>query len=68
MASQGVDLEGNSTFANRAMSEITGWELHELIGRNQHQMLHHSHKDGSPHLSGVPGIPDLSRQHTALHR
>ncbi|MCB1751490.1 MAG: PhnD/SsuA/transferrin family substrate-binding protein [Gammaproteobacteria bacterium] len=43
----GVDLEGNSTFANRAMSEITGWGLDELIGRNQHQMLHHSHKDGS---------------------
>ena len=47
----GVDLEGDSTFANRAMSQITGWSAHELIGRNQHQLLHHSHSDGSPHLS-----------------
>lgn len=47
----GVDLEGNSTFVNRAMSEITGWSEQELIGRNQHQMLHHSHSDGSPHSS-----------------
>ena len=47
----GVDLEGNSTFVNRAMSEITGWSAEELIGRNQHQMLHHSHSDGSPHSS-----------------
>ncbi len=45
----GVDLEGKSTFSNRAMSEITGWSAHELIGRNQHRMLHHSHNDGSPH-------------------
>ncbi|MCB1849852.1 MAG: PAS domain S-box protein, partial [Gammaproteobacteria bacterium] len=46
----GVDLEGNSTFANRAMYEITGWSALELIGRNQHDLLHHSHKDGTPHL------------------
>ena len=45
----GVDLDGNTTFVNRAMSEITGWKSHELIGRNQHQMLHHSRVDGSPH-------------------
>lgn len=45
----GVDLEGNTTFVNRAMTEITGWKSHEMIGRNQHRMLHHSHADGSPH-------------------
>ena len=60
----GVDLEGNSTFANRAMSEITGWSAHELIGQNQHQMLHHSHKDGSPHLSGECPVYQTFRDNT----
>ncbi len=46
----GVDREGNSTFVNRAMEKITGWKAEELIGRNQHELLHHSHADGRPHL------------------
>ncbi len=45
----GVDLEGNSTFVNRAMERITGWRAEELIGRNQHEMLHHTRADGSAH-------------------
>lgn len=45
----GVDLEGNSTFVNRAMEEITGWKAGEIIGKNQHWLLHHTRADGSPH-------------------
>ncbi len=45
----GVDLEGNCTFVNRSMKSITGWEAEDLIGHNQHQMLHHTHVDGTPH-------------------
>jgi two-component system sensor histidine kinase TtrS len=45
----GVDLDGNSTFVNRAMEAITGWQASELIGRNQHQLLHHTRADGSHH-------------------
>ncbi|MEA3302768.1 MAG: PhnD/SsuA/transferrin family substrate-binding protein, partial [Pseudomonadota bacterium] len=47
----GVDLEGNCTFVNRSMKSITGWRAEDLIGRNQHQMLHHTHADGTPHRS-----------------
>jgi PAS domain S-box-containing protein len=47
----GVDLEGNCTFVNRSMKSITGWQAEDLIGRNQHQMLHHTHADGTPHRS-----------------
>ncbi|WP_234422190.1 PhnD/SsuA/transferrin family substrate-binding protein [Sedimenticola thiotaurini] len=45
----GVDLDGNTTFANRAMTQITGWSVADLIGRNQHEILHHTRADGTPH-------------------
>jgi len=47
----GVDLEGCTTFVNRPMERITGWSADELIGHNQHELLHHTHPDGSPHPS-----------------
>jgi PAS domain S-box-containing protein len=45
----GVDRSGNSTFVNRAMEEITGWQGEEIIGHNQHKILHHTRADGSRH-------------------
>jgi two-component system sensor histidine kinase TtrS len=45
----GVDLEGRTTFVNAAMERLTGWRGDELIGRNQHELLHHTHPDGTPH-------------------
>ncbi len=45
----GVDRSGNSTFINRAMEEITGWQVEEIIGHNQHEILHHTRADGSRH-------------------
>jgi two-component system sensor histidine kinase TtrS len=45
----GVDLNGNSTFVNQAMEQITGWKGNEIIGHNQHELLHHTKSDGSPH-------------------
>ncbi|HHL18987.1 MAG TPA: PAS domain S-box protein [Thiothrix sp.] len=43
----GVDLKGNCTFVNKAMERLTGWSSYELIGCNQHVVLHHTHADGS---------------------
>jgi two-component system sensor histidine kinase TtrS len=45
----GVDLQGNSTFFNHAAELITGWKAEDVIGENQHQLLHHTHADGRPH-------------------
>jgi two-component system sensor histidine kinase TtrS len=45
----GVDLAGRTTFVNRSLLNLTGWRADELIGVNQHEILHHSHADGRPH-------------------
>jgi diguanylate cyclase (GGDEF)-like protein/PAS domain S-box-containing protein len=45
----GLDLDGNATFVNPAAVRITGWEAEELVGRRQHDLLHHTKPDGSPY-------------------
>ena len=43
----GVDLNGNSTFVNHAAEQILGWNKEELAGKNMHNLIHHSHQDGT---------------------
>ena len=43
----GVNLSGFTTFANPAASALTGYEAHELVGQQQHEMLEPSRADGS---------------------
>jgi|TARA_R110001592_G_scaffold106510_2_gene298962 PAS domain S-box-containing protein len=43
----GVDAQGNTTFVNEAAEKILGWGKSELTGKNMHQVIHHSHLDGS---------------------
>ncbi|MDQ3999542.1 MAG: PAS domain S-box protein, partial [Actinomycetota bacterium] len=45
----GLDLQGNVTFANPAAARMTGWDTEELIGRQQHSLIHHSRPDGTPY-------------------
>ena len=45
----GIDLHGSFTFVNRAAAEMLGWEPAELVGRNAHELVLHSHADGSPY-------------------
>ena len=44
----GVDLDGNSTFVNKAMEEMTGWKAEEIIGLNHHALIHHTTASGEP--------------------
>jgi len=43
----GLDLQGNVTFVNPAAASMIDWEMEDLIGKSMHQVLHHSHPDGS---------------------
>jgi PAS domain S-box-containing protein len=42
----GVDLEGRCTFINRAGAGLLGYRANELLGRNMHEVMHHSRPDG----------------------
>ncbi|MFH1217100.1 MAG: PAS domain S-box protein [Pseudomonadota bacterium] len=43
----GVDLEGKTTFMNPAAERMTGFTEKEMLGKNQHELLHHTRVDGS---------------------
>ena len=45
----GIDLHGCCTFINRTGAELVGYLPEELLGRNMHEVLHHSREDGSPY-------------------
>ena len=42
----GVNVNGNTTFVNPAAIDILGWSAEELLGKNIHKMIHHTHADG----------------------
>ncbi len=43
----GVDAQGKATFVNAAAEKITGWTRDDLIGQKIHDVMHHTHPDGS---------------------
>ena len=44
----GIGARGEVIFVNPAAQAMLGWSQAELIGRNAHQMVHHSRADGTP--------------------
>jgi PAS domain S-box-containing protein len=45
----GLDLNGINTFVNPAAAKMLGYDVEELIGKDNHQICHHSKLDGSPY-------------------
>jgi len=46
----GLDLEGNCTFFNPAGLKLLGYQSEsELLGRNLHEITHHTRADGTPY-------------------
>ena len=44
----GVDTDGNCTFCNPATLQLLGYsDVDDLLGKNVHNLMHHSHPDGS---------------------
>ncbi len=47
----GVDGQGRTTFVNPAAEELLGWPGEELVGKDIHAMIHHSHESGCTYPS-----------------
>ncbi len=45
----GLDGQGTTTFVNKAAIRLLGWGENELIGRCQHELIHHTKPNGSPY-------------------
>ncbi|HUB50851.1 MAG TPA: PAS domain S-box protein [Terracidiphilus sp.] len=45
----GIDLEGKITFMNNAGAELLSYTPDQLAGNDAHDLIHHSHPDGTPY-------------------
>ncbi len=45
----GIDPQGCCTFINRAGAALLGYQPDKLLGKDMHELIHHSHKDGLPY-------------------
>jgi two-component system sensor histidine kinase VicK len=44
-----LDLEGRITLVNPAAAQMLGYRQEEILGRNMHELIHHTRVDGSPY-------------------
>ena len=51
----GIDETGRFTYINKAAAQILGYQKSELIGKDSHTVIHHSHPDGTHYAS--PNAP-----------
>jgi PAS domain S-box-containing protein len=42
----GIDLDGRCTFVNPAALQLLGHRTETVLGRNMHDLVHHTHADG----------------------
>lgn len=45
----GMSLDGKLSFVNPAAANMLGYTVEELKGKDIHDLIHHSHADGTPH-------------------
>jgi len=58
----GIDLEGGLTFINQAGAQALGYAPEQLIGRDLHEVIHHSHADGTPYSKSTNPILQALRR------
>jgi PAS domain S-box-containing protein len=52
----GIDLDGRLTFINQAAARALGYTPDQLTGRDIHEVIHHSHADGTPYSKATSPI------------
>ncbi|MCM2288987.1 MAG: PAS domain S-box protein, partial [Sulfuritalea sp.] len=64
----GVDTRGNCSFVNRAFLEILGYhDVAEVLGKHIHELIHHSHADGSPYPASECRMYEAFRTAESVH-
>ena len=58
----GIDLDGKVTFINEAGANALGCAPEELVGRDAHELIHHSHADGTPYSRSTSPILQALRR------
>jgi PAS domain S-box-containing protein len=65
----GIDLDGRVTFVNQAAARALGYIPEELTGRDMHEIIHHTHIDGTPYSkANSPILQGLRRCETVRMR
>ncbi|MCP5371249.1 MAG: PAS domain S-box protein [Hyphomicrobiales bacterium] len=64
----GIDLAGRCTFINPAALRMLGFTSeNDVIGKNMHDLVHHSHADGSPFPSRFCQLQESARYGRSIH-
>lgn len=58
----GIDLDGKLTFINQAGARLLGYTASELTGVDIHNLIHHSHADGTPYSKSTSPILQALRR------
>jgi len=45
----GVNSQGRLTFINPSATQMLGYNLDEMLGKEIHELIHHSHRDSTPY-------------------
>jgi PAS domain S-box-containing protein len=62
----GIDLEGRVTFINEAGARALGYRTEQLRGRDIHELIHHSHADGTPYSKSTSPILQAMRRQESV--
>ncbi|MCW8825908.1 MAG: EAL domain-containing protein [Gammaproteobacteria bacterium] len=63
----GIDVEGLCTFANRQAMKLLGYQTDEFVGKNVHQLIHHTRNDSSPYSAEECPIYNSFRSDSPTH-
>lgn len=58
----GVDLDGRCIYINRTGADMLGYRPAQLLGRNMHEVMHHSRPDGTRYPAEECPIYNAFRQ------
>jgi len=62
----GIDLEGRFTFINQAAARSLGYTPDDLTGRPVHELIQHSHADGSPYSLASSSLFECMRRRESI--